>query len=49
VKLNSEPLKTPSYRDDHVTAGKRYLYSVTSIDFRGNESARSEEAGETVP
>ena len=49
VKLNSEPLKTPSYRDDHVTAGKRYLYSVTSIDFRGNESARSEEASETVP
>ena len=49
VKLTSEPLKTPSYRDDHVTAGKRYLYSVTSIDFRGNESARSEEASETVP
>jgi hypothetical protein len=49
VKLNSEPLKTPSYRDDHVSAGKRYLYSVTSIDFRGNESARSDEASETVP
>jgi hypothetical protein len=49
VKLNSEPLKTPSSRDDHVSAGKRYLYSVTSIDFRGNESARSEEASESVP
>jgi hypothetical protein len=49
VKLNSEPLKTPSYRDDHVSTGKRYLYSVTSIDFRGNESARSDEASETVP
>lgn len=49
VKLNSEPLKTPSYRDDHISAGKRYLYSVTSIDFRANESARSEEAAETVP
>ena len=49
VKLNSEPLKTPSYRDDPVSAGKRYLYSVTSIDFRGNESARSEEASESVP
>jgi hypothetical protein len=49
VKVNSEPLKTPSYRDDHVSAGKRYLYSVTSIDSRGNESARSEQAGETVP
>lgn len=49
VKLNSEPLKTPSYRDDHVSAGKRYLYSVTSIDFRGNESAKSDEATESVP
>jgi hypothetical protein len=49
VRLNSEPLKTPSYRDDHVSAGERYLYSVTSIDFRGNESARSEEASESVP
>ena len=49
VKLNSEPLKTPSYRDNDVSAGKSYLYSVTSIDFRGNESARSEEASETVP
>jgi hypothetical protein len=49
VKLNSEPLKTPAYRDNHVSAGKRYLYSVTSIDSRGNESARSEEASESVP
>jgi hypothetical protein len=49
VKLNSEPLQTPAYRDDRVSAGKRYLYSVTSIDLRGNESARSEQASETVP
>jgi hypothetical protein len=49
VKLNSEPLKTPAYRDNDVSAGKRYLYSVTSVDFRGNESARSEEASETAP
>ena len=49
VKLNSAPLKTPSYRDDHVSASKRYLYSVSTIDFRGNESARSDEASETVP
>jgi len=49
LKLNSEPLKTPSYRDNDVSAGKRYFYSVTSIDFRGNESAKSEEASEIVP
>lgn len=49
MRLNSEPLKTPAYRDDRVSAGKHYVYSVTSIDFRGNESARSEAAREAVP
>lgn len=49
VKLNSEPLKIQAYRDDRVSGGKRYFYSVTSVDFRGNESAKSEEASETVP
>jgi hypothetical protein len=49
VKLNSELVKTPAYRDATVTPGKHYLYSVTAVDLRGNESARSEEAGESVP
>lgn len=49
VKLNSEPLKTPAYKDSDVISGKHYLYSVTSVDVRGNESARSEPAGEAVP
>jgi hypothetical protein len=49
VKLNAELLKTPAYRDDSVVPGKNYLYSVSAVDVRGNESARSEEAGETVP
>jgi hypothetical protein len=49
VKLNSDPLKTPAYRDTHVSAGMRYFYSVTSTDVRGNESAKSEEASESVP
>ena len=49
VKLNAEPLKTPAYRDGRVAAGKRYLYSVSAVDVRGNESERSDEAGETVP
>jgi len=49
VKLNAEPLKTPAYRDGSVAAGKRYLYSVSAVDVRGNESERSEEASETVP
>ena len=48
-KLNSELLKTPAYRDAGVVAGKAYSYFVTAVDARGNESAHSEEAGETVP
>jgi hypothetical protein len=49
VKVNAELVKTPAYRDTSVIPGKRYLYSVTAVDVRGNESARSEEAGESVP
>ncbi|MGA9979746.1 MAG: hypothetical protein WBQ08_14075 [Candidatus Sulfotelmatobacter sp.] len=49
VKLNGDPVKTPAYRDPRVVAGKSYLYAVSAVDVRGNESARSEEAGETVP
>ena len=49
VKINAELVKAPAYRDVSVEAGKRYLYSVTSVDARGNESAHSEEASEAVP
>jgi hypothetical protein len=49
VKLNRDPVKTPAYRDGNVAAGKSYLYAVSAVDVRGNESARSEEAGEMVP
>jgi hypothetical protein len=48
-KLNAELLKTPTYRDAAVVSGKTYLYSVSSVDERGNESARSAEASERVP
>lgn len=49
VKVNAEPVKTPAYRDADVVSGKHYFYSVSAVDVRGNESARSEEAGESVP
>ena len=49
VKLTTEPVKSPAYRDESVASGKHYVYSVSSVDGRGNESARSEEAGETIP
>ncbi len=49
VKLNPELIKTPAYRDQHVAAGKTYFYSISAVDQRGNDSARSEEGSETVP
>jgi hypothetical protein len=49
VMINSEPVRTPAFRDMQVVSGKKYFYSVSAVDQRGNESARSEEAGESVP
>ena len=49
VKVNSELVKSPAYRDSAVESGKTYTYSVTAVDVRGNESGRSEETGEAVP
>jgi len=49
VKLNSEAVKTPGFRDMQVVAGKVYFYAVSAVDQRGNESGRSEEASERVP
>jgi len=44
VKLNSDLVKSPSFRDNAVASGKTYFYSVSAVDVRANESARSEEA-----
>jgi len=49
VKINSDLVKTPAYRDNSVQAGTRYFYAVTAVDLRGNESERSQETSETVP
>ena len=49
VKLNEELIKAPAYRDENVAPQKKYFYSVSAVDVRGNESARSEEASEAVP
>jgi hypothetical protein len=48
-KINFEPLKTPAFRDTNIAAGHTYFYSVSAIDVRGNESARSVETSESVP
>jgi hypothetical protein len=49
VRVNLEPVKVPAFRDLRVVAGRTYFYAVSAVDLRGNESGRSEEAGESVP
>jgi len=49
VKLNSELVRTPAFRDMKVMSGKTYLYSVSAVDVRGNQSGRSQETNESVP
>jgi hypothetical protein len=49
VKLNKQLVPVPSFRDDGVMPRKTYLYSVSAVDARGNESPRSAETTEAVP
>jgi hypothetical protein len=39
----------PAFHDPDVLAGHTYIYAVSAVDVRGNESARSAEASEKVP
>jgi hypothetical protein len=48
-KINTELVKAPAYRDREVTSGHQYVYAVTAVDLRGNESPQSGEASERVP
>ena len=45
-KINADPAKAPSFKDEKVEPGQEYFYSVSAVDLRGNESARSPEANE---
>lgn len=49
VKINTELVNTPAYRDRNVASGHKYFYAVTAVDLRGNESAKSAEASEALP
>ncbi|HEX8816414.1 MAG TPA: hypothetical protein VF753_13010 [Terriglobales bacterium] len=49
VKINETLVKPPAFRDNHVASGHIYTYMVTAVDLRGNESAPSGEASESVP
>jgi hypothetical protein len=49
ARVNSDLVKASAFRDDNVTAGHQYSYSITAVDLRQNESPHSEEASENVP
>lgn len=49
ARINPQLVTAPSFRDEHVEAGKTYTYSVSAIDLRQNESPKSAETSETVP
>lgn len=47
--VSTAPLKAPAWRDNDVHPGQTYYYTVTAVDVRGNQSAQSAPAEETVP
>jgi len=49
IRVNTELVKAPTFRDANLGSSRTYFYSVAAVDARGNESTRSEEASETVP
>jgi hypothetical protein len=49
TKINKELVKTPAFHDSNVQPGTTYRFSVSAVDLRDNESARSAEAQESVP
>lgn len=48
VKINTEPVASPTFRDTDVVRGNEYTYAVSAVDLRGNESSRSEETSESI-
>ena len=48
TRLNPTPVVGPAYRDQTVTAGRRYAYFVTAVNTAGNESGPSNTVQETL-
>jgi hypothetical protein len=49
MKVNTDLVRSPAFRDTAVVPGHEYTYSVSAVDARGNESAHSQPATEKVP
>jgi hypothetical protein len=45
----AQPVVGPAFHDADVRPGRTYIYGVSAVDARGNESGRSAEASDTVP
>jgi hypothetical protein len=49
TKINSTVVKTPSFHDAQVRPGGTFIYAVSAVDLRNNESEKSKETSERVP
>ncbi|HET9790634.1 MAG TPA: hypothetical protein VFR08_04970, partial [Candidatus Angelobacter sp.] len=49
TKINSALVKTPSFHDAQVHPGGTFIYAVSAVDLRNNESEKSQETSERVP
>ena len=49
VLVSPSPLKALAWRDHDVQPGHTYVYAVSAVDVRGNQSARSLGAQESAP
>jgi len=48
ARINSAPITMLSFQDTNVASGHSYFYSISAVDIRGNESARSQEIAEIL-
>jgi hypothetical protein len=48
VRINSAPITMLSFQDTTVAAGNKYLYCISAVDLRENESAKSQEITATL-
>jgi len=49
IRLNSELLLTPAFRDMNAVPGHQYVYTATAVDRAGNESPASAPASGSIP
>jgi len=49
VAVSTATIKAPAWRDVDVHPGQKYYYTVAAVDQRGNQSAQSAPAEESVP